>query len=189
MQRQDPPNLRVDPMFPIGVAGAKPPGFDARGEAYAAAFEQAAIGMALVDLAGQLLSVNRALCQILGYERQELLSLRFDAILDPRDAKLDFEPIRQLLKGEVDHFHTEKRYVHKQGHCAVGPGERVPGARPGQPTLLLHCPVAGYHRSQAGRIHVSRSAGIGARCDGHRQSARPDHAGQRTTENNLRLRR
>lgn len=116
MQRQNPPNLRVDSMFPIGVAGAKPPGFDARGEGFAAAFEQAAIGMALVDLAGQLLSVNRALCQILGYERQELMSLRFDAILDPRDAKLDFEPIRQLLKGEVEHFHAEKRYVHKQGH-------------------------------------------------------------------------
>jgi PAS domain S-box-containing protein len=116
-QRESTSNLRVDSLFPVGVAGAKPPGFDARGEAYAAAFEQAAIGMALVDLAGQLISVNRTLCQILGYERQELLSLRFDAILHPLDAKLDFEPIRQLLKGELDHFHTEKRYVHKRGHA------------------------------------------------------------------------
>ena len=189
MQRQDPPNLRVDPMFPIGVAGAKPPGFDARGEAYAAAFEQAAIGMALVDLAGQLLSVNRALCQILGYERQELLSLRFDAILDPRDAKLDFEPIRQLLKGEVDHFHTEKRYVHKQGHALwVLVSVSLVRGPANQPCYYIAQLQDITDRKRAeSTFHGLLESAPDAMVIADRQ--RPDHAGQRTTENNLRLRR
>jgi PAS domain S-box-containing protein len=80
------------------------------------AFEHAAIGMAIVDLDGRFLKVNRALTQILGYDEAELLALDFQSITHPDDLEPDLELSRKLIRGEIDHFHLEKRSFHKQGH-------------------------------------------------------------------------
>jgi PAS domain S-box-containing protein len=80
------------------------------------AFEHAAIGMAIIDLDGRFLKVNRALTQIVGYDEDELLQLDFQRITHPDDLKPDLALTSQLIRGEIDHFHLEKRYFHKQGH-------------------------------------------------------------------------
>ena len=49
------------------------------------AFDQAAIGMALVGLDGRWLRVNPALCKIVGYSEQELLVTDFQTITHPED--------------------------------------------------------------------------------------------------------
>jgi PAS domain-containing protein len=50
----------------------------ARGETrFEATFEQAAVGIALVALDGSWLRVNRKLCEIVGYDRDELLARTF----------------------------------------------------------------------------------------------------------------
>ncbi|HEY4308737.1 MAG TPA: PAS domain S-box protein [Pirellulales bacterium] len=109
--------LRTDQPERDGIPSPWSQGSPERASAYEAAFEHAAIGMALVGLNGKLLSANRALCQILGYQRDELVSLRFDANLHPQDIPFDFGLISELLAGKREHFHIEKRYVHKQGHA------------------------------------------------------------------------
>jgi len=43
-------------------------------ERFRSAFESAAIGMALVGLDGRWMEVNDAVCELLGYSREELLS-------------------------------------------------------------------------------------------------------------------
>ena len=70
---------RMGHPLPDHTGPGVPPDSLERTAAYAAAFEHAAIGMALVGVDGQLLGANRALCQILGYERHELLTLGFGA--------------------------------------------------------------------------------------------------------------
>lgn len=83
--------------------------------AFRLAFEHAAIGMALVNVDGQFLKVNRALCQIVGYSEPELLARDFQSITHRDDLDADLSLSRQLLQGEIDHFHMEKRYLHKDG--------------------------------------------------------------------------
>ena len=83
---------------------------------FRAAFEHAAIGMAIVDLDGRFLKVNRALTQIVGYDEAELLATDFQSITHADDLEPDLILTRQLIRGEIDHFHMEKRYFHKQGH-------------------------------------------------------------------------
>ncbi|QUY43708.1 PAS domain S-box protein [Acaryochloris marina] len=83
---------------------------------FAKAFEHAAIGIALVSPEGRWLKVNASVCNITGYSESELLALTFQNITHPEDLDVDLETINQLLAGEIDHCHLEKRYIHKQGH-------------------------------------------------------------------------
>src|ERR1700731_4488639 len=75
------------------------------------AFDQVAIGMALVGLDGRWINVNPAVCQIVGYSEKELRTTNFQSITHPDDLEADLKFVGQMLKGEM-----EKRYFHKAGH-------------------------------------------------------------------------
>ncbi|MBI3839633.1 MAG: PAS domain S-box protein [Planctomycetia bacterium] len=78
-------------------------------------FEQSAFGIALVDLNGRWMKVNRALCGLVGYSEGELLSFDLQSITHPADSvKPELE---QLQAGEVDYCHVEARFFHKSGQC------------------------------------------------------------------------
>lgn len=79
------------------------------------AFDNAAIGMAIVSPEGCWLQVNRSLCQILGYSESELLATSSQEITHPDDLETDLSHVRQMLAGEISYYHLEKRYLHKQG--------------------------------------------------------------------------
>ncbi|MBV9183027.1 MAG: PAS domain S-box protein [Acidobacteria bacterium] len=85
-------------------------------ERFSSAFEHAAIGIALVGTDGRWLKVNRALCTMLGYTSEELLSRTFQDISHPQDLELDLEYVRQILAGEISTYQMEKRYFHQAGH-------------------------------------------------------------------------
>jgi PAS domain S-box-containing protein len=85
-------------------------------EQFTGAFQDAAIGMALVGTDGQWLQVNRALCEIVGYTEEELLATNFQAITHPDDLETDLAYVKQLLEGKISTYHMEKRYIHKLGN-------------------------------------------------------------------------
>ncbi|MFZ2169629.1 MAG: PAS domain S-box protein, partial [Methylococcaceae bacterium] len=86
-------------------------------ERFRMAFQNSAIGMALVEVDGRWLKVNDALCRILGYAEQELLRKTFQDITHPDDLESDLNFVAQLLAGKIDHYQMEKRYFHKDGHA------------------------------------------------------------------------
>ncbi len=77
------------------------------------AFHHSPIGKSLVSLAGRFLEVNPALCKLLGYSRDELQRLDFQAITHPEDMAGSVGYLRQLLAGEIKTFQMEKRYIHQ----------------------------------------------------------------------------
>lgn len=85
-------------------------------ERFRLAFDEAPIGVALVALDGRWLRVNRALCQIVGYSAEEMLTLGFQDITHPDDVGADIEHIRRLLAGSIETNQIEKRYIHADGH-------------------------------------------------------------------------
>ena len=85
-------------------------------ELFRGAFDDAAVGMALNDLDGRFIQVNRSLCGMLGYTEEELLSRTFRDISHPDDLDVSVERVRELLEGEGEGYGLEKRYLHADGH-------------------------------------------------------------------------
>ncbi|WP_414543604.1 PAS domain S-box protein [Nostoc sp. CCY0012] len=85
-------------------------------ERFRRAYNDAAIGMALVAPNGRWLSVNSALCEIVGYSEAELLNITFQAITHPEDLDTDLNYVQKMLAGEIRTYQMEKRYFHKQGY-------------------------------------------------------------------------
>ncbi|WP_437612277.1 diguanylate cyclase [Erwinia sp. V71] len=79
------------------------------------AMEYSAIGMALVSTSGNWLQVNKALCQLLGYDAPELKRMNFQQITHPDDLNVDLEQFVDLLSGAINSYTMEKRYFRKDG--------------------------------------------------------------------------
>jgi hypothetical protein len=82
---------------------------------FQATFEQAAVGIAMLAPDGHWLRVNRKLCEIVGYSRDELLVRSFQDITHPDDLATDLEHVRKILAGEIQAYTIEKRYLTKAG--------------------------------------------------------------------------
>jgi PAS domain S-box-containing protein len=84
-------------------------------ERFRKVFAHAATGMTLLSLAGVYLEVNRAFCEITGYDERELIGLNYRSITYPEDLEKNTCQIAELLAGEIPSFVIEKRYVRKDG--------------------------------------------------------------------------
>lgn len=82
---------------------------------FRAAFNQAAVGMAVANLSGRFEELNDRFVELLGYSREELLSRGFAEITHPEDLDRTNENVRRLLAGEFKDFTYEKRFVRKDG--------------------------------------------------------------------------
>jgi len=80
------------------------------------AFQDAPIGMMLVDLEWKITRVNRSICDMLGYTEAELLTKTFQEITHPEDIGTDLDLVRQMIAGDINDYRLEKRYFHKDGH-------------------------------------------------------------------------
>ncbi|WP_171909247.1 PAS domain S-box protein [Paenibacillus sp. GP183] len=74
------------------------------------------IGIAIVSLEGAWLKVNPALCNILGYSKEELVQLTFQELTHPDDLDLNNSTVNQLITGEASSYELEKRYIQKNGN-------------------------------------------------------------------------
>lgn len=78
-------------------------------------FENAAVGMAHISPDGRLIRVNQQMCLITGYGRDELHEKSFQEITHPEDLQRDLDLTGRLIRGEIDHYRLEKRYIRKDG--------------------------------------------------------------------------
>ncbi|WP_164473535.1 PAS domain S-box protein [Deinococcus psychrotolerans] len=78
-------------------------------------FEQAAVGIAHVGLNGRWQSVNDRLCDIVGYSREELLTLSFPEMTHKDDLEEDLEYVDQLRSGNIRTYSMRKRFYRKGG--------------------------------------------------------------------------
>lgn len=96
-------------------------------------FDIASAGIALVAPDGGWISVNKALCDIVGYSEEELWRLTFQQITHPDDVAADLGLLEAMVRGEIDQYQLEKRYIHKDGgtvwiNLNVSPKRNAQGA-------------------------------------------------------------
>ena len=71
--------------------------------------------MAEVSLDGHWLTVNRRLCEITGYEPEELRQMTFADVTHPDDLDRDLLQAKALLRGDIPSYSMNKRYLRKDG--------------------------------------------------------------------------
>ena len=76
-------------------------------------FEYAAVGIANVSSEGKYLKVNRCMCEITGYSKEELVGKNYREITHPDDLAVDEDIMQKLISGEINTCIMEKRYICK----------------------------------------------------------------------------
>ncbi len=79
-------------------------------------FENAAIGMAILNERCEWREVNDQLCAITGYTREELLQLSVQEITHPEDLESDLQLLKEFIYGQKSLLNKEARFMHKKGH-------------------------------------------------------------------------
>lgn len=86
-------------------------------ERFRLGFENANIGMCLVDLDGHITRVNRQMCAIFGYSKAEMEAMDVNAFAHPDYLQVSTAFIQDAASGGPDHSAFEKVYIHQQGHA------------------------------------------------------------------------
>ncbi|MEM1309523.1 MAG: EAL domain-containing protein, partial [Cyanobacteria bacterium P01_H01_bin.153] len=78
-------------------------------------YEQATLGIAFCNSAGQILQVNAKYCAITGYSERELQSMSLNQFTHPSDRYLNQAIFLEVARAERSEFSTDKRYVRRDG--------------------------------------------------------------------------
>jgi PAS domain S-box-containing protein len=78
---------------------------------FGAIFDQAHLGMVLIDLDGRVVESNPAFEQMLGCSANDLQQMRLIDFIHPADAQTMRKALRRLFSGRYSHVTTETRYI------------------------------------------------------------------------------
>ncbi|MEN9216867.1 MAG: PAS domain S-box protein, partial [Gloeomargarita sp. HHBFW_bins_162] len=108
-------------------------------EQFRLTFERSPAAMSITDVEGQFLRVNPALCDLLGYEAETLLSADCKNFIHPDDQEVYEQVNTQLLRDEVPQMTLELRLCPQPGRTLYVLLSKVVIARnrDGEPVLLL----------------------------------------------------
>ncbi|WBL26975.1 PAS domain S-box protein [Zunongwangia sp. HGR-M22] len=87
---------------------------------FQSAFDYSPNGMALVDLDGNWIKVNRNLSKMIGYSKEELLEMSFMDVTYSEDLNKDQKLLQKLKAKQIETYSMEKRYIHKDGSVIWG---------------------------------------------------------------------
>jgi PAS domain S-box-containing protein len=82
---------------------------------FRAAFENAAVGVALVARDGSILRANSSFARMLGYSVEQLKIMTFQDLTYPDDLADNLSVLNKTLAGEAESYCIEKRYVRRDG--------------------------------------------------------------------------
>ncbi len=84
-------------------------------ESFQGAFENSAMGIAIVAVDGKWIDVNNSICKGFGYSKEEFLQMTFQDITHPHDLEKDLHLLNEVVQKKRDGYQMEKRYFHKNG--------------------------------------------------------------------------
>lgn len=73
------------------------------------------VGLAHVSVDGSFIRVNKRLCDFLGYSDEQLTKLTFQELTVPGYLNEDLDYLERLLKGDIENYSLEKRYLRRDG--------------------------------------------------------------------------
>ena len=83
-------------------------------------FEESPFSMLMTDKDFAIIRANSTFCKLIGYNEEELKSNTFRYFTHPDHIKNDEISLLKLTAGEIPIYHTEKRYIRKDGSLLWG---------------------------------------------------------------------
>ncbi len=87
---------------------------------FRSAFDQALIGMVLIDTEGDFLAVNSYISEMMGRSIDELLEMNLSEIIHPEHVHIEAKRRKELIDGDIEQILLEKRYIRKNGETVWG---------------------------------------------------------------------
>ncbi len=84
-------------------------------EGFKSYFENGPVAMCVNSPENKWMEINQEFCRLMGYEKEELLSMDWSKITHPDDIQSNKELVLKVKNGELDHFKLDKRYIRKDG--------------------------------------------------------------------------
>ncbi|MBP7734396.1 MAG: PAS domain S-box protein [Spirochaetes bacterium] len=78
-------------------------------------FEMSLTGIAITSADKHWIEVNDRLCEIMGRTREDFQSITWADMTHPDDLDADVQQFDRILKGEIESYHMDKRYIRKDG--------------------------------------------------------------------------
>jgi len=82
---------------------------------FRAVFQNAAIGIAVIQPGGRISQSNQAIEAMLGYSALELAQLRYTDLVHPEHLEQESKLARELIADQIDHYQMETRYIRNGG--------------------------------------------------------------------------
>jgi len=73
------------------------------------------IGISILDRDGKYIYVNKKRAEMLGYSVEELINKNFKDLVHPEDLNKDTELYEKLVKGEIDNYNIDLKFIKKDG--------------------------------------------------------------------------
>jgi PAS domain S-box-containing protein len=89
-------------------------------ESFRAIFDNAGIGISVLNRDTSLLKVNTTMQEMFGYSAAEILNTELAAYTYPEDVLSDIDLFRDVFAGRLDRYQVEKRYCRKDGQLLWG---------------------------------------------------------------------
>ena len=79
-------------------------------------FELPITGRCITSPGKGWIEVNQALCEMLGYAKNELIQFTWADLTHPEDLAADVEQFTRVVACEIEGYSMDKRFIHKNGH-------------------------------------------------------------------------
>jgi PAS domain S-box-containing protein len=89
-------------------------------ESFRTIFDNAGIGISVLDQKARMLRANATMQEMFGYSAEEALNLALSTLTHPDDVMGDIEAFQDVCAGLLDRYQIEKRYYRKDGQLLWG---------------------------------------------------------------------
>lgn len=83
-------------------------------------FDQSPIGTIMMTLDCKHVKVNPYFRKMLGYSKDEIMSMKFSDYVRPEDLKITKKEFKKLISGDTSRFSLEIRFIHRNGDVLWG---------------------------------------------------------------------
>ena len=105
-----------------------------REEQFRRVFEEAPVGMIILDEQRHFIRVNRAFCNLVGYNEAELIGRGYELCTHPDDFQANVALRNEFYEGKRRGYRLEKRYIRKDGQviwvAVNATAYRIPAQQP-----------------------------------------------------------